>query len=419
MTRLFSVTQLIKDGMVVFLGNVLSQGLGLLLMVVISRDIGPTQLGLFATALAFQSLLVLMTDLGVSTSLIKFVNANAGNSKDVCIYIQIGFFYRLIAILVVAFIGLNLAEQIAIRFYNIPELEDMLWVAFAGSIFLTLHSFIVMYLQAVQQYVTRAVFLFITNAGKLMVIFYYLYYMNGESITGLLWMSSIVPGTISVFFFYRIYSEFLTRWFTLNEYTAHLKKMFSFSIWVFLSSLAVVFMMRIDQFLLLKWSTPEQVGFYSVALQLAMVLPLVTESINTVLLPKASQLHTKESLSHYFRYMIKVVPIFVVFILLSFPSRFIIEFLYGHEFVEAGVLLQWLIIGFSLSLLINPISLLFYSMNKPHYLSILNLIQLIIAIVLNVILIPQLGPMGAVTSTISVRVFGLFYMLIVIRKLLR
>jgi O-antigen/teichoic acid export membrane protein len=77
-----------------------------------------------------------------------------------------------------------------------------------------------------------------------------------------------------------------------------------------------------------------------------------------------------------------------------------------------------LLLGFLLSVLLNPASLAFYSLERADLLAWLNLVQLGINFAGNLVLIPSLGGFGAALSSLAVRVFGSVYILWFLRRFL-
>lgn len=77
-------------------------------------------------------------------------------------------------------------------------------------------------------------------------------------------------------------------------------------------------------------------------------------------------------------------------------------------------MLQILLIAFIFALIVNPISLVFYSCKKAHYLTILNWIQLPLHYLGNFLLIPLFGGVGAALSTVVINFLGGVYIIYII-----
>jgi O-antigen/teichoic acid export membrane protein len=88
-----------------------------------------------------------------------------------------------------------------------------------------------------------------------------------------------------------------------------------------------------------------------------------------------------------------------------------VGFVFGEKYMDAVPIFTVLLLGFLLSILLNPASLVFYSLERADLLAWLNLVQLGINFAGNLVLIPQLGGLGAALSSLAVRVFGSVYIL--------
>lgn len=66
----------LQDLLKVLSGNIVAQGLGFLTIIIISRDLGPEQYGIFSLLLAIFTVATQVSDFGVSTSYVKYVREN-------------------------------------------------------------------------------------------------------------------------------------------------------------------------------------------------------------------------------------------------------------------------------------------------------------------------------------------------------
>ena len=66
----------LQDLLKVLSGNIVAQGIGFLNIIIISRDLGPEQYGIFSLLLAIFTVATQVSDFGVSTSYVKYVREN-------------------------------------------------------------------------------------------------------------------------------------------------------------------------------------------------------------------------------------------------------------------------------------------------------------------------------------------------------
>ena len=129
-----------------------------------------------------------------------------------------------------------------------------------------------------------------------------------------------------------------------------------------------------------------------------------------MLLPKFSGVSSKEQLRKYTVKSLKfTAPIIFPLIILLVASKPIILWLYGVEYLSSVVIFKVLICAFAISVIINPISLAIYSLNKPEVVAYLNIVQLILNFLGNIFLIPLYGAVGAASVTLLIRIVAAFY----------
>jgi O-antigen/teichoic acid export membrane protein len=209
---------------------------------------------------------------------------------------------------------------------------------------------------------------------------------------------------------------------TKNENKKAIKDIFHFSKWVLLSYFATVIASRLDIFLISRYKGQEQVGIYSAALQLSLLLPLLIGSMTTVLLPLVSKYKKKaEYLSYIKKYFIVATAIIILCIPALIISPYLIKIIFGSKYDSSILIFQILFIAYLPSVLANPISLIVFSMNKPKSITIINYLQLVLAVILNVLLIPRYGIFGAAISflvtNISSAIAVLSYTLYSVKKI--
>lgn len=150
-----------------------------------------------------------------------------------------------------------------------------------------------------------------------------------------------------------------------------------------------------------------QTGIYAAAFSLANLLMLLSWPIGTVLFPSVSRLWERgdvEKVKGYFKYSTKF------FLLLAVPSAMglfilskpLLNLLATAEFQTGGgllVLLLALSVVFAGAFLINEY--IYYLIKKTVWLALINAIGAIMNVILNVILIPDIGIMGAAISTVA------------------
>ena len=163
-----------------------------------------------------------------------------------------------------------------------------------------------------------------------------------------------------------------------------------------------------DTLMLGYFKTPDVVGVYNVALPLANLLSTITVSVGFIYIPIISELYSKNLMEEVRRsYVVMTkwcfmggLPLFFIFFL--FPDV-ILNLLFGSRYVGAAVALQFLALGFFLNASIGFAYSTLLVLGKSKFLMWTFMISAIINIILNIVLIPPFGLIGAsVSSAVSV-----------------
>jgi O-antigen/teichoic acid export membrane protein len=190
-------------------------------------------------------------------------------------------------------------------------------------------------------------------------------------------------------------------------------QIYKLGFWVFLSSLAVMVIMRLDMMMLQKMSTSLEVGYYSIAMNLAMIFPLITASLVTTLLPKMNEFLKNHTVKDYvLRVLSKTKYVVAILIVMELLSPFVIKLLFGEQYAESISVFQILLVAFTFGVIINPISLVMYSINKAYLLTAMNWVQLPLNYFGNLLLIPIWQADGAALSTIFLKMAGGVFVLL-------
>jgi O-antigen/teichoic acid export membrane protein len=303
-------------------------------------------------------------------------------------------------------------DSISVYFFSSTKYSSLLHLISVAIVFHALLSVLLCHFQALQQFRVYA-FINIINHG-----------FKGVTVIG-----------VSFFFLERDHLEYYILCYTFSAaiiliYTLvaykninlklanfkHFFQVYKLGFWIFLSSISVIIMTRLDIIMLQKLSSSAEVGYYSIASQLAMIFPLITMSVTTTMLPKVGGFVRQYGIKTYIqRVFSKGWYVLCALIFFELMSKTTINILLGQSYHDSVSTFNVLIIAFMFGVIINPISLVFYTQNKAHLLTLMNFVQLIFNIIGNLLLIPKFGAVGAALSTLIVNIgsstFIIFYLL--------
>ena len=412
-------SSVLSDLLKVLSGNIVAHGLGFIVIMIMSRGLGPEKYGVYAIFISIYDFLRQFADLGISTAYVKLCSQKITNNesvKDIFITAMLSKVIISIALIVTSFFC---SSWISIYFFGNDIYSDLIVLITISVLFSQIFNVMVIHLQALQKFKLYSYLNISNQVIRLITIValasYFTFDRIENFVIGFVFSYTLICIMVGVKYFRYFFKADRGR-FSLTE----LKKIYQMGFWVFLSGIAVVLTLRLDVWMLKKMSNNLEVGYYSVAMQLAMVFPLLTMSIQSTLLPKVGEYLKKNTIREYiFKILSFSKYVFVVFVILLWLSPDIIEMIFSNRFKDSVYSFRILLSAVIIGIFLNPISLVFYCMDKAHYLTVLNWLQLLFNIILNLFLIPLYGAPGASLSTLIVRIVGIVFILGALKNLSR
>ncbi|GAG58130.1 unnamed protein product, partial [marine sediment metagenome] len=395
-----SKSRIAKDSAIVLTGNTLSAGLAFITTILITRTLGPAEFGLFALALAVIGIASQFSDFGIGTGMVRFASLYLKNDNQKAnLMFKVSLKLKLIITTLVFLIGFFASESLAVNVFGKPELIFPLKLAFIGAFGTSLVAYITATLQARQSFKKFTFVNIITPFGKLTLVglLFLTYKLN--------LFSALTTVIILPFIAFLIGSLIIPRDFlrAKGDENKTFHELFHFSKWVLVSVFCVMIFQRLDVLMLSYFKTTEVVGYYSAAFNLAFAISLVTGSLITVLLPEVSSLVGRNTIQNYIRKSLKYTGLLVCFLVpVLIISGPLILFLYGTQYEGSIIIFTILFAIRLLGVVVSPLGLVFYTLNKPQLAAYLNVLQLSGNFMGNYLMIPVYGAIGAALSTLII-----------------
>ena len=170
-----------------------------------------------------------------------------------------------------------------------------------------------------------------------------------------------------------------------------------------LSAISYFLMQSTDVLFISAYDTFESVAYYSIAVKLATVTALALISVNIVIAPKIASIYNDKNFSQLKLILKKATRINVVIslpiiILLLFFSEYVLS-TFGSNYILAKNALWILLIAQFFNSITGPSALYLNMTGRQKKLNVILVISLLINVVLNIILVPNFGMLGAAIST--------------------
>jgi len=179
-----------------------------------------------------------------------------------------------------------------------------------------------------------------------------------------------------------------------------------------------------DRFILNIFTNRNEVGIYSLSYKIAMVMNVFMLAFRTAWIPHAIKVYKQENYSHIFgktfeKLLLGSFLILLIVVLFS-PALFEIKIfsrnLLNPDYKAGIIILPYVLTGYMLNGIAGFYSLYPFISSKSVYFLLSDVSAFIINLILNLILIPKFGMLGAAASTAFAFLTSALYLFIVSRK---
>lgn len=393
MNQIFELlkTKTVKDSFATSFGTVINGLLGILFYIILARNLGPNDFGIFTIATTTLILLSDIGNLGTDTGLIRFIGKYKESKFK--LFLKLGLEIKILAWIVILIFGWVLMPFLCNTFFQKSELIYPLRLSLIGVGGLMLISFASSALQGLQRYWSWSILNIAANLTRLLLVTLTLFVLVLNLESALL-IYIVVP------FVFFVIALFLIPMFVTekNEFSVS-KEFFTFNKWIALLSLIAALSSRLDTYLAAKFLSIAEVGLYGVVLQLSGVLPQLIFAFASVIAPKLAIFNTDKQAFYYLK-KVQLLTLGIAFLgVLVIPLvSFLIPLIYGNEFsLSIGAFAVLFIAQLFFLLSLPSHQAIFYYFGEPKVFVIFSLINLLIIAILGVFLIPHHGIIGAAT----------------------
>ncbi len=191
----------------------------------------------------------------------------------------------------------------------------------------------------------------------------------------------------------------------------------SFTKLMILSNIIITLIMQADIWLMGVFLSKSDIGIYNASVKFTIPLVVLLTSVQTVLWPSVSKILNREKVNKLLKKIFTLsVAACLISILYSFIVPQIAPIIFGSKFEGSIILGQLLCFRYSIALLINPVHMVGYNFGLVKIYWMINLIQLCAIIVVNILLLPIIGPVAAALALILNEIIGISFIYPIIWK---
>jgi O-antigen/teichoic acid export membrane protein len=396
--RAYSSSKTIRSISTIFSTNVVNAALGFFVSVLVLRNLDSDHIGTLYPLVSLLLILNQVGDLGLSSVFIKlgskfYIPEPAKSLRFFAAFFKL----KLIFVTLILGVGLMMAPIIGEWIFHHREHSNWIRIVVLMSVFQIFTSYFQCSLQIQSKFKALALSKLIPQLIKFLIILYFALTNDLQLKYAFIAFMAIPVGAFIISFFTAAKKEH----FSLKNYPEENKDILGVGKWVFLSVLSNVLMGQSDVLMTRSLVGAAELSKYLGGQRLSSVLPMVTLSLMTVLLPKVSAMKSTQELNYFFRKSIKLLLVMALAMLCLIPlAPYFIPTLLGEKYVSSISIFNAFLVTHAIGLLITPLSLMFYQLDKEHVMAKVNVAQALINITGNYFLIPIYGAIATAGTTL-------------------
>ena len=411
-----------KDSVLVLSGNLVSQALSLLVVIVIGRFLSVAEYGVYSVLNNISSFITDMADMGMNGAITRFVAEYRGKGEIDKEHqlINYSIHRKTINLVIVFTILIICARPIAEYWLHNASLYRYIYIIIVTCGFTLFVSALKAVLQGRQEFNKYFISTIMANSvwcGSIIIMAL----TNRISVFSSI-LSNVVSGAVNLFlciFLVKVDENEIRKNRIIDS---ELKKKFNaFGLWMLLWSVFAILQSKLDVFMLATFTTSEQVSYYDIASKVIKPILMVVSAYAQVLNPQLASMDStklKAKIKTVAKFIL-IVSVMIVFAILA--VRPLITLVFRNKYDNAIIPAQLLLFAIIFFVWTIPFNSALYALNKPYIFSMAAFVGLVVTAIGDYLLLGKYGAIGAAYTYIAAQIVGLIialgaYILIVIRR---
>lgn len=397
------LSKIAKNAGIGGMGEIVFNILGYVTSIAMTRMVGPSLFGVFNLANIILWIAQVFSSVGLNEGLLRFVAFYRGKSDDQRVKgaILFGTNITLLSSLFLSLIIFLSADFMAEHFFNDRSVGWAVKVLIIALPFLALGELWSRVLQSFQaityQVYIKKLYQPAVKLAALAALFFIGLQLGGILIASII---SILAGFfLSLFYLIKIFPVHKSLISPIYEK----KEIMTFSLPLTLTQFMGILTFYTDSLMLGHFKTSAEVGIYSAVIRVAILILLPLTSFNAIFAPMISELYGKGELSKLeglFKTTTKwtfimSLPLFLLFVLLAEP----IMSVFGKDFSTGAAALMILGAGEMINAGVGSVGYMLMMTGRIKTVFFNSLVFLALNVILNYLLIPEYGIVGAAIAT--------------------
>ncbi len=377
---------------------------GVVVTIYVARALKSELFGIYSLALSIAFLLLTFTDLGINTTLIRYV-AHAYGLKDYELvrgYIRSLSKLKVVLVIFTSLLLFTTSDVLSVYVFHKPMLSMPLKVMSAFVLFFSLLGFINSIFNAFNDFKANLIRALTYEFSRLFFII--LFVSIGLSVVGAL-LGFVIASFLALIALLILLLKNYRGFIFGKVKSINWRKVVRFTSYLTIGSITWVVFAYVDSVMIGMFLPAREVGYYRASYNIVGAISGLV-SIPSVMFPVFVQLEgrdLKQAFNRAFKYS-AIISFPVVFGLISLGEQ-LIKFVYGVDYLQAVpvlYVLSFLILGSALGFW----GVIFNAKEKPEYPVYVSFFAMILNIVLNYFMILRWGIVGAGIATVVSNLFS-------------
>ena len=407
----------VKEGYGFFIGNTLSTLILAIGSIAIARLLGSENYGVYSLSFIIPSMLVLFTSLGIDQSLIKYVSEYASKKlySDIRGMFQASLIFKLVMGATTTIIIYLLAESLASNLLNRPYMTSLIKISSLLILFQALYTLCSNFFIGFGKASVAGALATLQALVKvsLIIVLLILGFQTWGAVFGHVF-GYVVAAIIGLFI-----STLMIRGRNSSDdprpksQISFIKPLISYGLPLYASTIFTVMAQQYNNLVLARYASNAQVGSYMAAMNLSMIIMLVSTPIATVLYPSFSKIEVmgRDKLARAFelaaKYSILLIAPTAMFV--SAFSENLVIVVYGENFTSAIPYLSLYAAFCSIIPLLSVEMSYFNGVGLPKKTLTSTLISFLLILPLSPILAHFLNVIGVIFAIIIAQLASMIY----------
>ncbi|MAW30994.1 MAG: hypothetical protein CMD15_03725 [Flavobacteriales bacterium] len=408
--------EIISKSTSAFLLKIIGSFLGYVFLLLVTRSSGAEAWGIFALCLAVLNITSIISRFGIDISLLRYIPELLPDYSKVRNLVKKGIFLVFIISVFISFALYQFSDFIANFIFYKPNLSSFIKLISFALVPFNLSLVIVQSFRGLKEI---KYFAFFSQPARYIfaIIFFILLAYSNLIEDKNLPMYSYVIGMFFVFLLSLFYFYKKINGFDNTTYSISLSRILKTASPMMLSSSIYLLMTWIDTIMIGIYSDEANVGVYNVAVRVSGLAAFTLAGISSISAPKFSETYNNgdhvrfKEVVHESSRLIFFSTLPIIIILLLFNKHILLFF--GEEFVGGAGVLYILLLGQMSNTFSGSLAFILQMTGKEKIFRNILSLGLIMNFILNLVLIPNFGILGAsiasASSLITWNILSLIY----------